>query len=171
MEKSCVQRAVTLAVCSRMAKQGEYFVPAASSARHVHLCRKDIDVLFGNGYQLSELKALTQPGQFASNEKIMIKGCRSEIRGVRVLGPEREQTQVEISMTDSFKLGIKPMVRMSGDIDGSAGAVLIGPAGQVELSQGILISARHLHISPEQAAEYKLKDGDVVSLKKGGARE
>ncbi len=171
MDRSCVQRAVTLSVCSSMAKQGKYYVPAASSARHVHLCQKDIEVLFGAGYQLSEFKALSQPGQFASNEKIAIKGSRGVIEGIRVLGPARADTQVEISLSDSFKLGVKPMVRMSGNVDGAPGATLIGPAGQVELKQGVLISARHLHINEAQAAEYKLSNGDVISLKKGGERE
>ncbi|MBT3319671.1 MAG: phosphate propanoyltransferase [Clostridia bacterium] len=154
-----------------MAKQGRYYVPAASSARHVHLCQKDIEVLFGSGYQLSEFKALSQPGQFASNEKISLKGSRGQIDGIRVLGPARPDTQVEISLTDSFKLGVKPMVRMSGNVDGAPGATLIGPKGQVELVQGVLISARHLHINEQQAAEFNMKDGDVVCLKKGGERE
>lgn len=171
MEKGRIQRAVTLEVCSKMARQGEYFVPCASSARHVHLCAKDIETLFGGGYKLTEYKALSQPGQFASNEKVTIKGARGEIKGVRVLGPERSATQVEISMTDSFKLGIKPVVRMSGNVQGTPGATLTGPNGQAELLEGVMVSARHLHMSDPQAAQFNLKNGDIVSLKKNGQRQ
>ncbi len=171
MDRALIQRAVTLSLCSSLAKQGKYYVPAASSARHVHLCQKDIDVLFGQGYQLTAFKPLSQPGQFASNEKVSIKGSRGQIDDIRVLGPARPETQVEVSVTDSYKPGVKPGMRMSGDVAGAPGAVLIGPKGQVDLLQGVLISARHLHINEEQAAEYNLKNGDVISLKKCGDRE
>ena len=171
MEKSCVQRAVTLSVCCNAAAQGQYYIPAASSARHLHLCREDVQTLFGKGHRLTEYKALTQPGQFACEEKVTLKGPRSEIKGVRVLGPERGSTQVEISMTDSYKLGIKPVLRMSGNTEGTPGATLIGPAGSVELAEGVIIAARHLHISSEEAAIYGLKNGEVISLKKSGERE
>ena len=171
MDKSSIKRAVTLTVCSSLAKQGEYYIPAASSARHLHISRKDLDILFGRGYQLTEYKPLSQPGQFACNEKVTVKGPKGEIKNVRILGPERTQTQVEISMTDSFKLGINPLVKMSGDIKGTPGAVIIGPAGQIELSEGVMISARHVHINEEQAALYNLKNGDIISLKKSGIRE
>lgn len=171
MEKSCVQRAVTLAVCTKLAAQGQYYVPAASSARHVHLSKQDIETLFGKGYELTEFKALTQPGQFASNEKITIKGTKGELKGVRVLGPARSSTQVEISLTDSFKLGIKPVVRMSGNIQGTPGAVLVGPKGEVVLSEGVIVSARHLHISEDEAKLYNVQNGDIISVKKDGDRE
>lgn len=171
MEKTCVQRAVTLTVCCKAAAEGQYYIPAASSARHVHLCRKDVETLFGKDHQLTQMKPLTQPGQFACEEKITVKGPRNEIAGVRVLGPERGSTQVEISMTDSFKLGVKPVLRMSGNTAGTPGATLIGPAGTVELAEGVIIAARHLHMSNEEAAIYGLKDGDIISLKKGGPRE
>lgn len=171
MEKSCIQRAVTLAVCGKLAAQGQFYVPAASSARHVHLSKQDIEILFGKGYKLTEYKALTQPGQFASNEKVTVKGSRSEIKGVRVLGPARGNTQVEISLTDSYKLGVKPVVRMSGNIKGTHGVVLIGPKGQVELTEGVIVSARHLHISEDEAKLYNLKNGDIISVKKDGERE
>ena len=171
MEKGCVQRAVTLQICTKMAKEGTYVIPGASSARHAHLCRKDVETLFGAGYQLTEFKALTQPGQFAANEKITLKGPRGELSGVRILGPERKASQIEISITDSFKLGIKPALRMSGHPEGSPGGTIIGPKGSVELNEGFIISARHVHMSDEEAAVYGLKNGDVISLKKGGERE
>lgn len=171
MEKGCVKRAVTLAVCRQAAAQGEYYVPAAASARHVHLSKADVAALFGEGYELKAMRPLTQPGQFAAEEKVDIVGPRGTIKGVRVLGPARKDTQIEISITDSFKLGIKPVVRMSGDITFTPGAKLVGAKGSIDLPQGVIVSARHLHMSPEEAAAYGLKDGDVVSLKKHGPRE
>lgn len=171
MDKSTVQRAVTLAVCSNMAARGQYYVPAAASARHVHMSKEDIEKLFGAGYELTQFKPLSQPGQFASNEKVTIKGPKGELKNVRILGPARGDTQIEVSVTDSFKLGVKPVVKMSGDIKETPGIVLIGPKGQIELNQGVIISARHLHINEEQAAQYKLKNGDVISVKKEGLRE
>jgi putative phosphotransacetylase len=171
MDKGCVQRAVTLAVCMRAAAQGEYYVPAAASARHVHLSKADVATLFGEGYELKPMKPLTQPDQFAAEEKVDIVGPRGTIAGVRVLGPARKDTQIEVSLTDAVKLGIKPVVRMSGDIAFSPGAKLVGPKGSIDLPQGVIISARHLHMSKDEAAAYGLKNGDVVSLKKSGPRE
>jgi putative phosphotransacetylase len=155
----------------RAAAQGEYYVPAAASARHVHLSKADVAALFGEGYELKAMKPLTQPGQFAAEEKVDITGPRGTIAGVRVLGPARKDTQIEISLTDAVKLGIKPIVRMSGDIAFSPGAKLVGQRGGIDLPQGVIISARHLHMSNEEAAAYGLKNGDVVSLKKSGPRE
>jgi putative phosphotransacetylase len=171
MDKGCIQRAVTVAVCLRAAAQGEYYVPAAASARHVHLSRADVATLFGEGHELVPMKPLTQPGQFAAEEKVDIVGPRGSITGVRVLGPARKDTQIEISTTDSVKLGIKPVVRMSGDVAFSPGAKVVGPKGSIELPQGVIVSARHLHMSAGEATAYGLKNGDVVSLKKSGPRE
>ena len=171
MDKGCVKRAVTLAVCRYAAAQGEYYVPAAASARHIHLSQADVAALFGEGYKLRQFRPLTQPGQFAAEEKVDIVGPRGTISGVRVLGPARKETQVEISITDAIRLGIKPVVRMSGDIAFTPGVKLVGPKGSVDLPQGVIVSARHLHMSPEEAAAYGLKDGDVVSLRKPGPRE
>jgi putative phosphotransacetylase len=155
----------------RAAAQGEYYVPAAASARHVHLSKADVATLFGEGYELKPMKPLTQPDQFAAEEKVDIVGPRGTIAGVRVLGPARKDTQIEVSLTDAVKLGIKPVVRMSGDIAFSPGAKLVGPKGSIDLPQGVIISARHLHMSKDEAAAYGLKNGDVVSLKKSGLRE
>lgn len=158
-------------MCMRAAAQGEYYVPAAASARHVHLSKADVATLFGEGYELKPMKPLTQPDQFAAEEKVDIVGPRGTIAGVRVLGPARKDTQIEVSLTDAVKLGIKPVVRMSGDIAFSPGAKLVGPKGSIDLPQGVIISARHLHMSKDEAAAYGLKNGDVVSLKKSGPRE
>lgn len=171
MDKGKVQRAVQLAVAeSIFRKNGKIFVPVASSARHVHLCRADVEKLFGPGYQLQKFRDLSQPGQFACKEQVTIVGPKGKLERVRVLGPERKDTQVEIALTDSFALGIRPPVRMSGKVAGSPGCTLVGPAGQAEIAQGVIVAARHMHISPEQAKFYGLQDGQVVRLRSEGER-
>ena len=117
------------------------------------------------------MRNLSQPEQYASQERIAISGPKGRIDNVRVLGPERPDTQVEISLTDSYKLGIQPVVRMSGDIEGTSGCQLIGPAGVLSLNKGVIVAARHLHISDEEAALYSLKNGDIIKVKKDGIRE
>lgn len=151
-------------------KQG-FYVPTAISGRHVHLCQMDIDTLFGKGYKLTWQRDLVQPGQYVCEEKVTLTGKKGQIAVVRVLGPARTHTQVEISQTDSYKVGITPVLRMSGDIKGTPGCILKGPKGEVELSQGVIVAARHLHMSAAQAAQYGLVNGQVVSIKKAGIRE
>lgn len=171
MDKGQVQRTVQLAVAeSVFRKSGKIFVPVASSARHIHLCRADVEKLFGKGYQLQKLKDLSQPGQYACKEQVTVVGPKGKIERVRVLGPERKDTQVEIALTDSFALGIRPPVRMSGKISGTPGCKLIGPAGEAEISEGVIVAARHLHISDQQAQMFGLKDGQIVRLKSDGER-
>lgn len=133
------------------------------SNRHVHLCRKDMDQLFGKDVDLHEMKALKQPGQYASEETITIEGAKGEIGRVRVLGPLRSVSQVEISVTDSFVLGVPALVRDSGDIEGTPGLVLIGPKGRVELDKGVIVAARHLHLHTDEAKAFGVKDKDYVS--------
>lgn len=172
MENSEVRRAIELEVIKQCLQSGRgYFVPVAISARHAHLSRCDVETLFGKGYRLKKLRDLSQPGQFACEEQITLSGPKGSIEKVRVLGPERGETQVEISCTDSFKVGIEPVIRMSGDIEGTPGGKLIGPAGEVALGKGVIVAARHLHISVEEAALFGLKNGDTVSVKKDGKRE
>lgn len=171
MDKAAVQRTVQLAVSQEVFRRtGRIFVPVASSARHVHLCRGDVEKLFGVGYQLQVFKMLSQPGQFACKEQVSVVGPKGELKKVRVLGPERPDTQVEISVTDSFALGIKPPVRMSGKTAGTPGCRLVGPAGSVEIPEGVIVAARHLHLSAEQAALFGLKDGQSVRLRSEGQR-
>ena len=171
MDKGAVQRSVQLAVSeSLFRKTGRIFVPVASSARHVHLCRADVERLFGAGYQLQRLKDLSQPGQFACKEQVTVVGPRGQLERVRVLGPERKATQVEVSLTDTFGLGIKAPVRMSGKTQGTPGCKLVGPAGSIELSEGVIVAARHLHLSAAQAALFGLKDGQTVRLRAEGER-
>ena len=143
------------------------------SNRHVHLSQEDVEILFGKGHQLKNIKDLMQPGQFACDECITIKGVKGQIDNVRVLGPTRKQTQVEILQSDVYKLGKTiPPVRESGKLDGSAAVELIGPAGSVMKNEGMIIAMRHIHMTPADAADFGVKDCDVVKLRTGSkARE
>lgn len=140
------------------------------SARHVHVTREDLETLFGEGYQLHHKKELSQPGQFACEERVDLVGPRGTLARVSILGPERSATQVEVSFTDARALGITPPVRESGDVKGSAPLKLVGPAGEVELTEGAIVAKRHLHLTPEVAEQFGLKDKEVVSVKVAGER-
>lgn len=146
-------------------------VPVGVSNRHIHLTAADVQTLFGKGYELTPLKDLSQPGQFACKETLTIVGpSLRPIENVRVLGPVRRASQVEISRTDSFTLKVKPPVRESGDIAGSAPITIIGPKGVVTLKEGCIIANRHIHMSVEDGAKFGLKDGDYVDVEAGGER-
>ncbi|MGG5313619.1 hypothetical protein IGL24_002319 [Enterococcus sp. DIV2371] len=145
-------------------------IPVGISNRHVHLAQGDVDKLFGRGYQLTKLKDLSQPGQYACKEQIMLAGPKGVIQKVRILGPVRNQSQVEILQSDSFKLGIKAPLRLSGDLAGSAGATLIGPNGSVELQEGVIVAKRHIHMLPEQARRFGVTDGEEVTINFAGPR-
>ncbi|WP_041082229.1 phosphate propanoyltransferase [Thermotoga profunda] len=134
------------------------------SNRHVHLSREDLDVLFGRGYELKPIKDLGQPGQYAADEKVIIVGPKGAIEQVRVLGPVRNQTQIEISKTDAFKLGVNPPVRDSGDIEGTPGIVIVGPKGTVVKDKGVILAKRHIHMLPKDARHYGVKDKDIVKV-------
>ena len=136
-----------------------------TSARHIHLTHEAVSVLYGEGAVLTPKKMLSQPGQFASaNEKLTIVGPKGSL-SASVLGPERPQNQVELSFTDARALGITPPVRESGDIAGTPGVKLVGPAGEIEISEGCIVAKRHIHMTPEDAANYGVKDKQVVSVK------
>ena len=142
------------------------------SNRHVHLTREHLNILFGENFELESIKALNQPGQFMSNSKLTLKTDKDIIEGVRVVGPTRDYTQVEISKTDAFKLGLNPPVRESGDIKGSSPITLIGPSGTLDLEYGCIIADRHIHITPHQKDMYGLSNYDTVNVilsgEKGG---
>ena len=157
-------------VLSELAKKGVRFVPVGISARHVHLSQADLEVLFGKSYTLTPYKELSQPGQFASKEQVTVVGPKNQLAKVRVLGPVRGATQVELAMTDAMKIGIAAPVRMSGDLAGTPGCKLIGPAGEVTISQGVIVAARHIHMSEEQVQAYGLHDGARVSLRVNSPR-
>ncbi len=140
-------------------------IPVGISNRHIHLTREHVEVLFGKGYELAPLKDLSQPGQFACKEQLTIVGpSMRPIEKVRILGPERPASQVEISRTDSYVLKVKPPVRESGDVAGSAPITLIGPKGTVTLKEGCIIANRHIHMSVEDGQKYGVKDGDYVTV-------
>ena len=120
-----------------------------TSARHVHLTREHVDILFGKGHQLTHKKDLSQPGQFACEERVRVEGTKSAFPAVSVLGPERKASQVEISLTDARSIGVKAPVRESGDIAGSGSCKLVGPCGEIELTEGVIAAQRHLHATPE----------------------
>ncbi len=146
-------------------------VPVGVSNRHIHLSTADLETLFGKGYELTPIKDLSQPGQFACKEVLTIVGpSLRPIENVRVLGPVRKASQVEISRTDSFVLKVKPPVRESGDIAGSAPITIIGPKGTVTLKEGCIIANRHIHMSEEEGAAFGIKDGAYVTVDVEGAR-
>ncbi|MBN2796054.1 MAG: phosphate propanoyltransferase [Clostridia bacterium] len=144
-------------------------VPVGLSNRHCHLSQADIDVLFGEGYELTNFKDLKQPGQYACEEKVQVVGPKGALT-MRVLGPARNQSQVEVSLTDGFVLGVQPPVRQSGDLAGSPGCKLVGPKGEVEISEGVIAASRHIHMHTTDGERFNVKDKDVVSVEFGGER-
>jgi alcohol dehydrogenase class IV/propanediol utilization protein len=147
-----------------------FAVPVGISNRHVHLCRDDMDALFGYGSTLTHLKAVKQPGQFAAEETVTLRTPKGDIPNVRVLGPLRSTTQIEISVADSFVLGVKAPVRMSGDLENSPGIELVGPQGRVSKPHGTIVAWRHIHISPQDAERHGLRDGMEIDLQAQGQR-
>jgi len=147
-----------------------YKVTVGVSNKHLHLSDADLEALFGKGAELTPYKELAQPGQYAAEEKVDIAGPKNTFYGVRIIGPTRPQTQVEISMTDARAIGIDAPVRESGKLSGTPGAKLIGPAGEVDLPEGVMIALRHIHLSPQQAEEAGLKDKDIVDVQTFGTR-
>lgn len=140
------------------------------SNRHVHLCDDDLKKLFGDDYKLEVFKTINQPGQYASTALVTIKTDKASIENVRVLGPTRKYTQVEISMTDAYKLGLRPPVRESGDLEGSSPITIVGPLGEIHLEKGCIIADRHIHITKEEAIERGLDKVKTVSVKLDGEK-
>lgn len=144
-------------------------LPIALSNKHIHLSQADIDVLFGQGYELTHKKDLSQPGQFACEEMVEVVGPKGSTK-MRVLGPARPESQVEVSLADARALGIAVPVRQSGDTEGTPGCKLVGPKGEVEMTKGVIVAARHIHMSLEDAERFGVKDKDVVSVQTTGER-
>ena len=136
-----------------------------TSARHVHLSTADLAILFGEGYELTKKKDLSQPGQFACEERVTIVGPKKELKGVSVLGPVRKQTQVELSMTDARSIGIAAPVRESGDLEGSGPCKVVGPNGEIEISEGVIVAKRRIHSTMADAKALGVENGDIVSVK------
>jgi len=145
-------------------------IPIGISNRHIHLSQTDLDTIFGSGYELTKLKDLSQPGQYACKETVTICGPKGAIEKVRILGPVRSKTQVEVMSGDSFKLGVVSEPRLSGDLHGTPGITLIGPKGSVQIKEGVIVAQRHIHMLPGEAKQLGVQDGQIVSIKIGGAR-
>lgn len=143
-----------------MAKQ----VLVETSARHVHLSREHLDILFGKDYVLTVKKDLSQPGQYACAERVDVVGPKKTLSGVSILGPTRPSSQVEISLTDARSIGVSAPIRESGDTAGSGACKLVGPCGEVELTEGVIAAKRHIHMTPEDAAEFSVQDKDIVGV-------
>jgi putative phosphotransacetylase len=136
-----------------------------TSARHAHLSRADLDILFGEGYELTPVKPLSQPGQFACAERVAVVGPKSTFPKVSILGPLRPASQVEFAISDAIKLGVYAPVRESGDVAGSAPCTLVGPKGEVDLAEGVIVAKRHIHTTPEDAGDYGLQDKQIVQVR------
>lgn len=148
------------------------FIMVEASGRHVHLSREDLNTLFGYGYQLTPVKDLSQPGQYACAERVTITGPKNSIKNVVILGPERSKTQVEISLTDALTLGVKAPVRLSGDISNTPGITITNPNNGVtiEPKEGLIVAKRHIHMTPEDASRFNIKNGERVKVKVFGER-
>lgn len=140
------------------------------SGRHVHISRADLDTLYGAGFALEQKKALSQPGQYASNQRVDIVGPKGTIQGVSILGPCRDQTQIELSFTDARAIGLTPPIRESGVLAGTPGCTLVGPAGSVTLNEGVIVAKRHIHLTPETAAAHGIADKQIVRVRTEGER-
>ncbi len=146
-------------------------VPIEISAHHVHLSKPDLEKLFGAGFILTKLKELSQPGQFAAEQTVKLVGSKGELENVRILGPCRQETQVEVSETEARALGLTPPVRDSGNLDGTPGVKIIGPKGEVDLARGVILAWRHIHLGPDTAAKLGVKNYDRVKVDVSGARD
>lgn len=146
-------------------------IPVGLSNKHVHLSQEHLDILFGKGHKLTPIKDLGQPGQYACDEKVDLVGPKRTIKGVRVLGPIRKESQVELSFSDGIFLGLGSIpVKDSGSLEGTPGVKIVGPNGEVELERGVIAAKRHVHMNTKEAAEYGVKDKDIVSIPVDGER-
>lgn len=136
-----------------------------TSARHVHLTQEHLEILFGTGYELKKKKSLSQPGQYACEERVTVVGSKGEFKGISILGPVRKATQIELSATDARSIGIAAPLRESGDVAGSGACKIIGPVGEIEITEGVIVAKRHIHATPAEAEKLGVKDGEVVSVK------
>ena len=134
------------------------------SARHVHVTKEDLETLFGKGYELTPKKQLSQPGQFASEERVKVVGPKRELAGVSILGPCRSKTQVELSATDARSIGVSAPIRESGDVKDSGACKLVGPAGEVDLTEGVIIAKRHIHMTKADAEKFGISDKQIVKV-------
>lgn len=145
-------------------------VPVGVSARHIHLSKEHVELLFGSGAELTEMKPLSQPGQFAANETVEVIGPKGSFPKVRILGPARSRTQLEISRTDAFAIGVPAPVRESGNTVGTPGITVKGPAGQIDLEEGVIVAARHIHFHTSDAEKWNIQDKQLLNVRLSGER-
>lgn len=155
---------------SEEVKENMYEIPVGVSNRHIHLSQADLNSLFGEGYQMTKFKDLSQPGQYACKEMVTICGPKGAIEKVRILGPIRSKTQVEVLTGDSFKLGVVSQARLSGDLNGTPGITLIGPKGSVQTTEGLIVAQRHIHMTIKDAQNFGVHDGQMVGIQVDGPR-
>lgn len=158
-------------IVAEVKKIQEGIVPVGVSNRHVHLNQQDLYELFGEDYRLTNIKDLNQPGQFAAEETVKLKGTKGYLENVRILGPVREKTQIEISISDGFKIGIKPPIRKSGDIKNTPGIIIKGPKGCVNKDEGVIAASRHIHMPKNYSKIFGLKDKDIITVLSQGVRK
>lgn len=161
---------VTRIVRERLNELDSLKIPVGVSNRHVHVSKEDLEILYGKDYQLTNIKDLSQPGQYAAKETVTIKGPKGQFEKVRILGPVRKESQVEISLTDSFRLGVKAPIKESGQLEQTPGIELIGPAGSVTLPHGTIVALRHIHMTSQDAGRMGVKDKDIVEVETAGTR-
>lgn len=162
---------IVKAIVKKLEDETNVLIPIGISNRHIHLCREDLDILFGKGYNLTKIKDLKQPGQYAAKEVITLKGEKGKIEKVRILGPLRDETQIEISLSDGFKLGVTPPIRESGDLKNSSPIEVIGPMGSVKKQYGTIAALRHIHMDPDSANKLNLCDKQMVDIEISGIRK
>ena len=171
MSQNNLASILTKKILDNVAYFENFKIKIGVSNRHVHVSRADLDILYGKEYALTKKSELGQPGQFAANETVTLKGPKGEFQHVRILGPIRPESQVEISKTDSFRLGIKAPITLSGQLEGTPGITLIGPRGTVTLPHDVIIAKRHIHMTPAQAAARHLTNGQIVNVETFGERQ
>lgn len=157
-------------VVERLHEMQDYMVPVGVSNRHIHLSQADLEVLYGPGHPLTPIKDLGQPGQFAAKETVTIRGPKGSFENVRILGPVRKNSQVEISLSDSFRLGVKAPIRESGQLENTPGLQICGPVGTLELPCGAIVALRHIHATPEIAERMGVSDKEIVEVETCGER-
>ena len=170
MQTEEIVKLVTKIVIDKLKDLENYKIPIGVSNRHVHVSQEDLEKLFGEGYVLTKKSDLKQPGQFAANETVTIRGPKGEFEKVRILGPVRDKSQVEISLTDNFRLGVKAPIKESGELNNTPGIEIIGPKGSVKIPQGTIVALRHIHMTPEYAERMGVKDKEIVEVETVGER-
>lgn len=171
MQTEQVIKRITTIVMNKLNEIENCKIQIGVSNRHVHVSKEDLEILFGKGYELTKKADLKQPGQFAANEVVTIRGPKGQFENVRILGPVREKSQVEISLTDTFRLGVKAPIKVSGDLDNTPGLEIIGQCGTVQIPYGTIVALRHIHMTPEQAKKIGVTDKEIVDVETFGERE